>query len=280
MNMTNNVLSIVAPEATIINGRISAITSQGKTQVFTIINGEKLDLNEAIKKYNIKIMTTSKEGTASEGILNHLKEMQQKLGVICVCAAGNDGKTGVYIKNNTAIAVAAVYVYEDLRVKRLAYSTINDEVDFSAPLGGGQGTSAAAPYLTGEILLLLDRYGDFTHDECIEILKNISINLGEKRSYGYGLPVLPLADKLEILETLKKGADEMPDTPETPKTEFADVNETDWFYDDVNFCVENGLMHGDGDDTFNPERTVTRAEEAATTRRTYEKIMQEIEGRI
>jgi hypothetical protein len=55
---------------------------------------------------------------------------------------------------------------------------------------------------------LLERYGDFTHDEGIEILKSICINLGEKSSYGYGLPVLPLDNKLEILETLRKRADE------------------------------------------------------------------------
>lgn len=265
MKMTNSVLSRVTPEVTIINGRISSTTIQGQTQVYAIINGEKFDLKEVIKRYSIKVMTTSKAGTSSEGTLKYLKEVQQELGTICICAGGNDGDTGLYTKDSTAIAVAAVYVYEDGTAKRLAYSTIHEELDFSAPLGGGQGTSAAAPFLAGEILLLLERYGDFTHDESIEILKSICINLGEKSSYGYGLPVLPLGDKLEILEKLR--GEKM--------SNFKDIEETRWSKAAIDRCVTEGILVGFEDGTFRPTENVTREQFATILTR----ILDKVEGR-
>ena len=39
---------------------------------------------------------------------------------------------------------------------------------------------------------------------------------------------------------------------------FKDVNDTDWFYDAVNFVLENELMIGTSTDAFEPELLVTR----------------------
>lgn len=39
---------------------------------------------------------------------------------------------------------------------------------------------------------------------------------------------------------------------------FKDVKESDWFYDDVVYVYENGLMNGTGDDKFSPDITTTR----------------------
>lgn len=44
----------------------------------------------------------------------------------------------------------------------------------------------------------------------------------------------------------------------TPKS-FTDVNESDWFYDDVNEAVSRGLFIGVSEDRFEPEGTMTRA---------------------
>ena len=57
------------------------------------------------------------------------------------------------------------------------------------------------------------------------------------------------------------GGQEIPD-PSTPTTDgnpFTDVNENDWFYDDVLFVYDNGLMNGTSDDTFKPRDTLSRA---------------------
>ena len=41
---------------------------------------------------------------------------------------------------------------------------------------------------------------------------------------------------------------------------FTDVTEADWFYDEVQYVYENGLMIGDSDTTFGPNGTTTRAQ--------------------
>ena len=39
---------------------------------------------------------------------------------------------------------------------------------------------------------------------------------------------------------------------------FSDVKTSDWFYDDVRYVCENGLMNGTGSGTFSPKATTTR----------------------
>ena len=55
---------------------------------------------------------------------------------------------------------------------------------------------------------------------------------------------------------------EVPDVPDTPDTPwvspFTDMSESDWFYDDVAYVVQNGLMTGVGNGQFNPGGTTTR----------------------
>ena len=52
---------------------------------------------------------------------------------------------------------------------------------------------------------------------------------------------------------------DIPDTTDTPWVNpFADVSENDWFYDDVAYVVQNGLMTGIGNGQFNPSGTTTR----------------------
>ena len=41
--------------------------------------------------------------------------------------------------------------------------------------------------------------------------------------------------------------------------EFVDVKESDWFYDEVQFAVTNGLFNGVGNDKFDPNGSMTRA---------------------
>jgi hypothetical protein len=282
--MTTKVIKDYAPEATVINSTISGRTKGDQViEMYLTIDGEKIDFEKAIDKYNIKIVTKSFAGSGTKATLNYFKDIQKRKGVIFFCSAGNDGANGVrgvYTKDDTAIAVGSVQIKENGTIKRMYYSAIGEELDFMSFMARGVGTSAASPGLASKVALLLQRYGDFTQAECVEILKSISIDLGEKdkdNSYGYGLPVLPLTDRLQKLDELRNNKPQPP-KEEEENMDFTDVKETDWFYDDVKFCTEKGLMQGDGDNTFDPHKTVTRAEEAATSRRIYEKITNELKG--
>ena len=46
----------------------------------------------------------------------------------------------------------------------------------------------------------------------------------------------------------------------TPNVDFLDVSRTDWFYYDVRYVCENGLMNGTGTYIFSPYSTLTRAQ--------------------
>ena len=53
---------------------------------------------------------------------------------------------------------------------------------------------------------------------------------------------------------------EDPDAPEQPAEPFTDVDETDWFYDEVVYVYANGLMDGVGGNRFAPNSATTRAQ--------------------
>ncbi|MCI5678963.1 MAG: S-layer homology domain-containing protein [Bacteroidales bacterium] len=72
-----------------------------------------------------------------------------------------------------------------------------------------------------------------------------------------------LTDKITSIKLLKnttvyagwKAIEENPVTDEFP---FADVDTDDWFFEDVAYVYENGLMSGTSADTFSPETATTR----------------------
>jgi hypothetical protein len=270
--MTSKVIRDFAPEVTLLESLISARTSGDKVLEATVtINGEKLDFEKAIDKYNIKIVSRSYSGSSSSAFLNYLKDIQKRKGVIFFCSAGNEGVegvTGVYAKDDTAIAVGAARLKENGTVERMYYSAIGEELDFMCFMARGTGTSAASPALAAITVLLLQRYGDFNQEECMEVLKYCCVDLGEPGDdnyFGWGIPVLPLTDKLEILEKLR--GEEMP--------QFKDVEDTRWSKEAIDCLVARGELKGFEDGTFRPSEPLTR-EQYAQAR--YNQL--KLEGRI
>jgi hypothetical protein len=263
--MTTGVINDYAPEALVLN---SQIKGSGRNR-FLVLNNKNIEFEEAIRKYKIKLITSSTSVAGDSTTLNYYKELQEKYGIIFFCAAGNYGDEGIsskWAKNDTAITVGSVRIKENETIEKMYYSSNGEELDFMCFMAKGNGTSSASPGLTSLVALLLNKYGDFNQAECIEILKSLCVYLGEKSSYGYGLPVLPLTDKLEILETLRKGSDEM---------EFNDVEETRWSKPAIDRCVAEGLLLGFEDGTFRPTENVTREQFATILTR----ILDKIEGR-
>lgn len=270
--MTTKVINDFSPDAKVINSPIGGRISNGVVLSTTLtIDGEIIDFEDAIEKYKIKIVTTSITGNNIDARLEYFKDIQRRKGTIFVNSAGNDPDevTGIYTKNDCAIAVGAAKLLDDcVTIERYNYSAQGEELDFMSFLARGEGTSAASPGLAGIIACLLDKYGDFNQVECVEILKSISIGLGDSGKdikYGWGLPVLPLTDKLEILEKLR-GVEEM---------QFKDVEDTRWSKAAIDRCVDEGLLVGFEDGTFRPTETVTREQFATILTR----ILDKIEGR-
>ena len=201
--MTSGVARRIVPESTILIGRISGKVNNGILEFCNlVIDGITYQFEEAIDKFNIKIISASKSGYPNKALLDYYKDIQKRKGVIFLSAAGNEpsqGINGAFAEYNTGITVGALYSYEDGTVVKTNYSAYGDELDFMSPLGGGSGTSASTPFLASMIALLLERYGNFNQEECYEILKLISKDLGDTGfdvNYGFGMPVLPLTEKI------------------------------------------------------------------------------------
>lgn len=264
--MTSGVIKDYVPDATLLESVISGRTSGDKVlETTVVINGERLDFEEAIDKYNIKVVTRSYSGPTSR--LDYFKDIQKRKGVIFVNSAGNEGVngvTGVWSKDDTAIAVGASYLTEKGEIKLHNYSARGDELDFVSFMARGVGTSAASPALAAKVVLLLQRYGDFNQSECVEILKSLCFKIPglSKQEQGWGLPILPLMDKLEILEQLR--GENMAD--------FKDVEQDRWSKNFIKICVNEGLLQGYPDGTFKPAGSVTREELAVVLVRLLDKI--------
>lgn len=266
--MTSGVVEDYAPESTLLESQISAGTAGNDIAYCTVnINGEVLHLINAIDKYNIKIITRSYVGSSSKALLNYYKFIQKEMGVIFVNPAGNKpSDEGVWSRDDTAITVSAATLKGNGDVV-ISYYGSEGEVDFTCFMAKGRGSSAASPALAGMIALLLDKYGDFNQKEAVEILKSIAYKLPNVEDFkqGWGLPILPLTDKLEILERLRGES-----------MDFKDVEQDRWSKNFIKMCVDEGLMQGYPDGTFNPGASVTREELAVVLVRLLDKI----EGRI
>ncbi len=267
--MTTKVINDYAPEATVINGHIEGKVSGSELIDYGInIEGKKYSFEEAIEKFKIKIFTYSYSGSVAKAVLDYFKELQNKYGVIFFTPAGNEpDHDGMWSKHDTAITISACKLRENGDIT-ISYYGSKDEVDFTMFMAKGRGTSAACPAAAALTSLLLQRYGDMTQAEVVEVLKSLSLKLPGVEGYkqGHGLPILPLKDKLETLEKLR--GDYM--------AEFKDVEKDRWSKNFIKMCVDEGLMQGYPDGTFKPGASVTREELAVVLVRLLDKI----EGRI
>jgi hypothetical protein len=290
-DMSSKAFVTLAPNATLLESNISHKVSSGVIEYCTVtLDGEVQNLGDAIDRYGINVITKSWSGTCPDAIEEYFKELQETKGVIFLCSAGNKAdETGMWVRENTAIAVSASKLLEDGTIE-IRYYGSDDEVDFTFFMSSGTGTSAAAPALAAIIVRLMSKYGVLTQTQCIALLKLFCVYVGDEVWFGYGLPVPPIddvegideiinAENIEEEETIvtvdeveeeevKEEIEEVSDVEENiivaeESMDFTDVEETDWFYITTKACIEAGLLNGDGDDTFNPERTVTRAELSA-----------------
>lgn len=268
-NQVCKVYSEVAPESKVFKGVLTGVTNGTEITKFDITaNGIKQDFETFIVNNNIKLINVSKEDGRVQVKEDFMKKyIIEKHGIILTNSAGNDGDyvSGSY--RNVAIVVGTVDYKSGVPV-RASYSGQGPEVDFVAFSHLFTGTSFSSVFLIGMIALLLSKNGDFNQEECYKILKSCCVDLGEPGDdnyFGWGIPVLPLTDRLEILDKLR-GVEEM---------QFKDVEDTRWSKVAIDRCVAEGLLVGFEDGTFRPTETVTREQFAAILTR----ILDKIEGR-
>lgn len=263
--MTDTILKDIAPDATIINADVSSKTTNGKLEYFYFkIDGVKYTPEKMYEKYKPDIMSVSFCGH------NKLKEEKIKplidKGLVVCCATGNNGTAkgdnGMYA--DIAISIGSVSVDKKNKITLNRYSGRGDigDVTFVAFNATGDGTSAATPFFSGMVALLMSRFGKMNQEQVIEIFKNSVIDIddnGLDATYGYGVPVLP--DNIEV-NAMK----------------FSDVNINDWFYKYVNELSNEGIINGYEDGTFHPNDNITKAETAAMIYKLFKKIQEEIKN--
>lgn len=265
--MTTRVLKEVAPEATIINASVKTHIKNNVIQYhYYNIEGVDYTPEEMYIKYRPDIMSVSFIGSKTDELLEDILKPLIEKGLIICCAAGNEGSGGVKGKyKNIDITVGAVHFIDDYGQvpQRIFYSSFDIDkisVDFMGFLGSrGGGTSAATPFVAGQIALIMQKYGRMKQDKMKQLLIKCArdINMpGVDEATGYGIIIMP------------EGEIDMSDI----NLKFSDVSDTRWSKNSIDFCVREGMLKGYPDGTFRPEGTITREEFATIIHRILEKV--------
>ena len=194
-NMTNSIIKEIAPEATLINAEVSAVTMNGELKSFVfLINGERLTPQEMYDKYHPDIMSVSFIGH------NCLKEEALKPmvdnGLLICCATGNKGSEGVLgMYKHISFNIGSVsFINGKVDLNSYSGRGENGEVSFVAFNGDGQGTSAATPFFAAELALFIQRFGKYKKDELMQMLPKYCKDIGDDgldANFGHGVLILP-----------------------------------------------------------------------------------------
>src|SRR5699024_957135 len=202
----------VASEANIYSVKVLNYTGTG--ELMDVIDGIDWSIKKDVDIINVSLGTTS--GTNSPSLKAKIGEAREK-GIIVVAAAGNTGDTNIAYpaKYNDVIAVGATNKYDRLS----SFYSRGSELDIVAPgkviistyLGdlyaNADGTSQAAPYVSGALALLKEKYPNHSTDKLVQTLYAYALDLGVKGKdplYGHGLVQFPNMDKASN-DDLKEG---------------------------------------------------------------------------
>ena len=230
------------------NGQQVIYVGEGTLENTGTINADKVDMAGA-DEFNITLVnngdksfavTTSKSYTLpdypNQGN-NHFQGWRDQ-----------DGKTyegGAKVENITKdMTFTAVWSYippanPNYRIDIPDFENGTVTADPTAAKAGATVTLTATPdegYAVGTIIVT-DRFGDA-----------VKVTEQADGTYTFTMPNGQVTVKATFVET-EEPAPAMP---------FTDVKEGDWFYDEVLYVYENGLMNGVGDNRFAPNSATTR----------------------
>ncbi|MBN7773523.1 S8/S53 family peptidase [Clostridium aminobutyricum] len=184
-----------APDATVICASPNIVMSETEVKTATVLSdGVMYEMEDFIRKYNIKILTRSVGGSFCQGTAsyNFWKTLQDKYRLIILNSMGNEGDEQKTKDDRIAIMVGACGLIKG-KPKRDQYSSTGIDIDFIDFRGWDSGTSFSTPYLAGKAALLAQVYSDITHQEAYEYFKANSEDI-QKQGFniytGYGLPIM------------------------------------------------------------------------------------------
>lgn len=257
------VLRQIAPNVKVIFASVSSTISGGKLKSYKwTIDGETYEFEEVMEKFKPDIISNSTKSPTYCPDRDAKVQPYIDNGDVIICtSAGNEGDRGAEPMYPNGLVIGACQFFnkkDDIRY--VAYSGRTEgelAVDYVGFMWDWGGTSAATPFVAGQIALFMERYGKMSQLEFQSLIKPYCRDLGDPEKdwiYGDGLIVLP--DDIEM---------EMKDM-------FEDVNETRWSKEDIEWCANNGIIQGFPDGKFHPEKSLTREQGAALIHRLYKMI--------
>ncbi|MDQ0216906.1 subtilisin [Oikeobacillus pervagus] len=183
----------IAPETDLFSIKILNERDVGKNSILISAIDWCLDNKMDIVHTSISSQKRSK-------IVNYAVQKAYDKGILLISSAGNQG---MYLKESitfpgaydSVIAVGSV----DQNNKRSVFSSVGESLELMAPgeniystepnnsYGQRDGTSMAAPYITGIAALIMEKNPKLTNKEVRKILNETADEIGEPFLYGNGI---------------------------------------------------------------------------------------------
>lgn len=279
-----SIIKEIAPEATFLEANVSQVSNSKQLLKYNWqINGNTYTFEEMMKKFKPDIISVSLAGEECKERDELIKPYIERGEVVFCNSTGNDGPKYEYDKKsgirgmykNIALMVGACYFHNSKdNIQIQSYSGRDEEspnVDYVGFCWDWGGTSAACPFVAGQLALFMSRFGKMSQAQIKESLKPYCKDLGDEGYdwvYGDGLIVLP--DKLDIAIDNKENDSEQEEVLSEMK--FYDVPVDRWSYDEIKWANDIGLVTGFPDGSFRPTDGLTREQICVILKRFYELI--------
>ncbi|WP_172194392.1 S8 family peptidase [Saccharibacillus qingshengii] len=194
----NKAYSGIAPDASLY--AVKVMDKAGNGSVESLAAGLEWAIGQQMDVINLSLSFPQQSDT-----VQRLLDQAADAGITVIVAAGNSGlpdgsgdTLAFPAKSSETITVAAV----DSGLNRAGFSGTGSGVDLAAPGVGivslsmsgkykiGEGTSAAAPFVSGMVAVLKQAYPDLGEDQILEALQQSAQDLGtagQDSQYGFGL---------------------------------------------------------------------------------------------
>ena len=187
-------ISGIAPDATLVPMKTS---SHKRSEIHHVADA----IRACVDDYQCSVINLSSSSEESSEILAEAIRYADERGVIIVCPVGNDGNETLNYPAAYEETIGVSAVESDKVI--ISFSNCNYSFFIVAPseqilslarsrygIAFRNGTSYAAPFVTGLAALLKERYPRMNRKDFCEILRQSSLDLGEEGYdplYGWGL---------------------------------------------------------------------------------------------